>query len=70
MITETEIRELPLNEKIRVMELIWKSLEFDDEDQMIPDWHETELKLTEARQLAGLEKPMDWELAKEKLIKR
>ena len=70
MITEAEIKELPLNEKLRVMELLWGTLQKDSESAVIPAWHEDALKETEMRRQAGLEEPVDWDLAKQSLLKR
>lgn len=68
MITESEIKGLPLNEKLRVMEWIWADITRDKEDFESPEWHRAELEQTESRRKAGLEQPMDWEEAKRKLL--
>ncbi len=70
MMTETEIRALPLHQKLRVMELIWGTLKDCPEEVVGPHWHEEELQETEARRNSGLEQPVDWDVAKRKLLKR
>ena len=66
MISETEIRKMPLNQKIKLMEMIWDDLRRESEAFESPDWHRIELEATEARRKAGLEEPMDWDEAKKK----
>lgn len=69
MITEADIRELPFSEKLRVMEMVWQSLRQDKGGDVIPDWHEAELKATAARRASGLEEPIYWDAAKADLLK-
>ena len=64
MISEMEIRKMPLSQKIRLMEMIWDDLRRESEDFESPDWHRIELEATEARRKAGLEEPVDWDEAK------
>ncbi len=70
MITEKEIREMPLNQKLRLMEVIWDDLIREPESVNTPDWHRDELEATEARRAVGGEIPLDWEAAKNKLLGR
>lgn len=70
MINETEVRKLPLNQKLRIMEIIWDDLCQHSEIANSPDWHRNELEATEARRQAGLEEPMDWAEAKKTLLNR
>ena len=70
MISEAELREMPLNQKLRLMEIIWDDLHRESEAYESPDWHRIELEATESRRKAGLEEPMDWDEAKKKLLGR
>lgn len=70
MISEMEIREMPLSQKLRLMEIIWDDLQRGSEVYESPDWHRMELEATESRRKAGLEEPMDWDEAKKKLMGR
>ena len=70
MITEADIKELTLNEKLRVMEMLWGTMDKNPESAAIPSWHENALKETEMRRQAGLEEPVDWNTAKQKLLNR
>ena len=70
MISEKEIHEMPLDQKFRVMEAIWEDIRRSGADFASPKWHGEELAKTQQRRNAGLEDPMDWDVAKEKLRKR
>ncbi|OHC04779.1 MAG: hypothetical protein A3H23_04605 [Planctomycetes bacterium RIFCSPLOWO2_12_FULL_40_19] len=63
------IRDMSRIEKIKLMEILWEDLSRDDDFQS-PEWHKDELRKTEKRLSEGLEKKMDWEIAKKKLKKR
>ena len=70
MISEKEIHEMPLDQKFRVMEIIWEDIRRSGADFASPEWHGEELAKTERHRGAGLEDPIDWDVAKEKLRKR
>lgn len=57
------INQMSVEEKFSVMDYIWASLSTETE-KLIPAWHERELKATEARVTAGVERPIPWESAK------
>jgi putative addiction module component (TIGR02574 family) len=62
-----EIRQLPLSEKLQIMEAIWEDLRARAEDLPVPEWHK---ELLDARQDAvaeGREKVLDWDDAKRSL---
>ncbi|MCP4294355.1 MAG: addiction module protein [Proteobacteria bacterium] len=61
------IHELPRNEKLSIMEYIWKDLSEEETDYKSPEWHQKVLKDTETRWKDGEEKEIDWEDAKKKL---
>ncbi len=62
-----EIKSLPREEKLKLMEMLWTELSADDEKLESPDWHRVELEKTRARFDAGLEETLDWEDAKKEL---
>ena len=70
MITEKEIREMPMAQKLRLMEAIWTEISRTSDDYASPDWHGEELRETEKRRASGAEVAIDWETAKEKLRNR
>jgi hypothetical protein len=70
MIKESDVKRMPLNQKLRIMEIIWDDLCQHSEAVESPDWHRKELEATEARRQAGLEELMDWAEAKKTLLNR
>ena len=67
MVTIEDIRQLPKDEKLRIMEAIWADLTAGGGDIQSPSWHEKALNETTERVTAGHEAPIDWSEAKEKL---
>jgi len=63
MISEAEVKQMPLQDKLRLMEIIWDHLHRAPDTFESPEWHREELAATEARRMAGLEEPMDWDEA-------
>jgi len=59
-----EIRQLPLNEKLQIMEALWEDLRSHNESEPIPDWHKAILDERQAAVQSGQEEVMDWEDAK------
>jgi len=63
----TEIHQLPLSEKLQIMEAIWEDLRAQAKDVPVPQWHK---ELLDARQEAveqGHEEVLDWDDAKRTL---
>jgi putative addiction module component (TIGR02574 family) len=61
----SEIIKLPVGERLRVMEAIWSSLrDSNDQDTLIPSWHEQEIDQRLARIEAGKEPMMPLSQAK------
>jgi hypothetical protein len=56
-----EIMLLPREEKLRLMEAIWRDISQDEESVESPAWHEQELRATEARIASGQTKLRDWQ---------
>ena len=67
MVTAADIRELPRDEKLRIMELIWSDLNSSGDEIESPAWHEKALRETAERVDSGEESPVDWSAAKEQL---
>ena len=70
MITEREIKEMPIDQKLRLMEAIWTDISRTSDSYDSPDWHRQELEETESRRSCGEESLIDWEAAKIKLRNR
>jgi len=58
------IVNLPRNEKLLIMEYIWKDLSEDNDKFESPEWHKSVLYETEKRIEEGQEKKIDWTEAK------
>jgi putative addiction module component (TIGR02574 family) len=65
-----ELRKLPADEKLKIIEALWGDFAADDEAFQSPAWHEAELRKTEADLAAGRVEMLDWEDAKKELRKR
>lgn len=46
------------------MEALWKNLSSNEEKYVSPAWHETALEETQKRMNDGIEKVLDWDIAK------
>jgi putative addiction module component (TIGR02574 family) len=60
-----EIRRLPLNEKLQIMEAIWEDLRSHTESSPVPDWHKDLLDARGAAVNAGQEAVLDWDEVKD-----
>lgn len=65
MVTAADIRELPKDEKLRIMELLWCDLTGSSDDIDSPSWHKEVLASTAKRVAGGTEIPIDFSSAKE-----
>ena len=65
-----DLQNMSRQEKLKVMHSLWEDLARDDAAIDSPEWHRTELKETEDRVRAGVERSIDWEQAKEELRRR
>ena len=66
----TEIRQLPLHEKLQIMEALWDDLRANADAVLMPDWQK---QLLDARQKAvseGRERVMEWDEIKDSLGKQ
>ena len=62
-----EIQQLPRQEKLKLMEMLWAELSRDEAELESPAWHADALRETTACRARGEETVLDWEQAKEKL---
>ena len=67
MVTAEDIRQLPKDEKLRIMEMIWTDLTTAGDEIESPAWHEDALRETAQRVESGVESPIDWAEAKVQL---
>jgi putative addiction module component (TIGR02574 family) len=65
-----ELRQLPPDEKLRIIEALWADLSADQDSFASPAWHRDELKKTEAEFAAGRVEALDWTEAKQELRRR
>lgn len=66
-----DIAELPVSEKLKLMEALWDSLSTGAEKNIeSPTWHEQALRQAEDDLAAGTAHFVDWPQAKELLRKR
>ena len=65
-----ELRQLPVQEKLKLIETLWSDLSAADVDIPVPEWHERQLRDTDAAFNAGREEILDWQDAKKNLRAR
>lgn len=61
---------LTREEKLRMMEALWRDLSADETDFASPAWHGDALKKAEAAYANGSAQMIDWSVAKEMLRQR
>lgn len=62
--------QMTIEEKLRVMELLWNDLTRHEEDFPSPAWHEEVLKKRDESTKGGKEGFVDWDSAKKALRDR
>jgi Putative addiction module component len=67
MIALEEIHQLPLREKLLVMEAIWEDLSREEENLEVPQWHKEVLDERERLLAEGKAQFVDWEEAKRQI---
>ena len=68
--TLTEIRKLPVKEKLQIMEVLWEDLRSQVQEEPVPEWHKELLDNRRKAVEAGREKVLDWDQIKDSLGKR
>lgn len=68
MTTAEGIHQLPKDEKLRIMEMIWSDPTNTGGDELeSPGWHGAALQETTDRVTSGTESPIEWTEAKNQL---
>jgi putative addiction module component (TIGR02574 family) len=62
-----ELRKLPSDEKLKILEILWGDLAADADSFESPAWHENELRETEQDFESGKIDALDWDGAKKEL---
>ena len=62
-----EIHQLPLSEKLQIMEAIWEDLRARAEEMPVPEWHKELLDTRQDAVAMGREQVLDWDEAKRSL---
>ncbi len=65
--TISEIKNLPLNEKLQIMEALWEDLRSRTEGIPVPDWHKSLLDSRRKAVEEGREAIHDWDQVKNAL---
>jgi hypothetical protein len=68
MIALDALHQLPLKEKLFVMEALWDDLSQTEEAVDVPQWHKDTLDEREAAIAAGIAKFIDWDDAKQEIL--
>jgi putative addiction module component (TIGR02574 family) len=63
----TEIRDLPLSEKLQIMEALWEDLRSRAEGVPVPEWHKELLDARRKAVEAGQESILEWDEVKRSL---
>jgi putative addiction module component (TIGR02574 family) len=67
MIALEAIHQLPLKEKLFIMEALWNDLAQTEETQAVPQWHKDILDEREQQITDGKAKFINWEDAKQQI---
>lgn len=67
MIAKETIQEMPLHEKLFVMETLWEEISAHGEDVQVPLWHQNLLDEREKEASSGGAAFLDWEEARRKI---
>ncbi|MCW1925309.1 addiction module protein [Luteolibacter arcticus] len=67
MIALAEIRELPLHDKLRMMEALWDGIAPQEDELEVPEWHKEILDHRDRMVVEGKAVFIDWEVAKQQI---
>lgn len=67
MIALSELRDLPLDEKMRMMEALWDGISPQEVNLEVPQWHKDILDQRQQLIQEGKAKFIDWEIAKQQI---
>jgi putative addiction module component (TIGR02574 family) len=65
-----EVKQLPLSEKLQIMEAIWEDLRATAEQVPVPAWHKELLDERRKAVEEGREEVLDWDSIKDSLGSR
>ena len=65
-----EIRQLPLHEKMQIMEALWEDLRAHVEGLPVPEWHKEILDSRDKALEEGRDEVLDWDAVKDSLGNR
>ena len=68
MIALDALHQLPLKEKLFVMEALWDDLSQAGNALPVPQWHRDVLDERESKIAEGTAKFIDWEVAKQEIL--
>lgn len=68
MIALNELRNLPLHEKLRMMEALWEGISPEEADLAVPQWHKDLLEDRENLIREGKAAFVEWESAKQQIL--
>lgn len=69
MISEADLKQMSLEEKLRLMELIWQDISFEEEQILVPESHKDQLVERAQMVREGKAEFIDWEQAKKDIKK-
>ena len=67
MIAQAEIRQLPLPEKLALLEAVWAEIASDPDTVEVSQWHKDILDERQRSLDQGSSELLEWELAKEQI---
>ena len=67
MAVELPLDKMTVEEKLRLMDVLWEDLSRNPDDIPSPEWHKEVLEECRRRAESGEEKFTDWEEAKEEI---
>lgn len=67
MIAQAEIRKLPFQEKLALLEAVWSELSAEDDRIEVPQWHKDILNERREALERGEIRVLDWDVAKKEI---
>lgn len=67
MIAREQIQQMPLHEKLFVMETLWEDISRDEQNLEMPQWHKDILDERQALITEGKAEFIDWEEAEKQI---
>jgi hypothetical protein len=67
MFSESDVKRMPLNQKLRIMEMIWDDLSSNEDSVNSPSWHKDILQEREKGLETGEMTISSWEEAKTRI---